>query len=248
MRKRIGIFFWMILIIIAGTAFADVEINESTFPDVRFRNVVTAYDTNYDNRLSDAEIASVRAINCSNKFISSLTGIEYFTALEELNCWYNSITALDLSQNTALKKLNCGYNEITVLNLNRNSLLEELECGQNPLTSLDLWGNPGLKRLYAATVPLTTLDLTSNTELVEVQVCKNVPGLSSLILGHHDQLETLICFGNSLSEIDVSNCPALVHLDVSMNPQLEKLDCSSHQLETLKVSNSNFPCAQQRAR
>lgn len=69
----------------AGQAWSSVEINESNFPDETFRNLVRNFDVNSDGTLSDEEIAGVnKDINVYDKNITSLKGIEYFTALEML--------------------------------------------------------------------------------------------------------------------------------------------------------------------
>lgn len=91
-------------------AFADVDINETNFPDANFRSYVSSNcDTDSSGTLSDAEIATVTDIDVSYKAISSLKGIEYFTALTRLSCSKNKLTALDLSNNTALTDLVCDF-------------------------------------------------------------------------------------------------------------------------------------------
>ena len=65
---------------------AGVTIDNTNFPDANFRTVVKKFDTNQDSSLSDTEIAAVKKINCSNKGITNLKGIEYFTSLNILRC------------------------------------------------------------------------------------------------------------------------------------------------------------------
>ena len=117
---------------------AGVTIDNTNFPDANFRTVVKKFDTNQDSSLSDTEIAAVKKINCSNKGITNLKGIEYFTSLNILWCTDNQLTALDVSENTALTKLNCCFNKLTSLDVSKNTALTDLECRNNQLTSLDL--------------------------------------------------------------------------------------------------------------
>ena len=117
---------------------AGVTIDNTNFPDANFRTVVKKFDTNQDSSLSDTEIAAVKKINCSNKGITNLKGIEYFTSLNILWCTDNQLTALDVSENTALTKLNCCFNKLTSLDVSKNMALTELYCNDNQLTSLDL--------------------------------------------------------------------------------------------------------------
>ena len=82
-----------------------IAINAANFPDANFRTVVSTFDKNGDGKLNEAEIAAVTAIYCDKKNISSLKGIECFTALTTLWCYGNQLTALDVSKNTALMEL-----------------------------------------------------------------------------------------------------------------------------------------------
>lgn len=97
-------------------AWADVEINDQTFPDEKFRSYVStkAIDSDRSGTLSDDEIASVTSLNVVNRSITDLTGIEYFTALTELKCYNNKLTALNLSNNKALTYVSCYCNQIQV--------------------------------------------------------------------------------------------------------------------------------------
>ena len=91
-----------------AAAAGDVAINETNFPDDIFRSYVSEiFDQNGDGILSPDEIENAISIDCSWKGISSLKGIEYFTAINTLYCGHNQLTALDVSRNTALKTLGC---------------------------------------------------------------------------------------------------------------------------------------------
>lgn len=117
----------------------DVEINEANFPDANFwRYVQTEFDTDENDRLSSAEIAAVKQIIASTKGIKNLKGIEFFTALETLNCVQCELTELDVSQNSKLERLYCRNNMLAVLDVSKNSKLARIDCGKNGLTSLNL--------------------------------------------------------------------------------------------------------------
>ena len=186
---------------------SDYILISNAFPDDVFREYVTQFDTNQDGYLSVEEREVVKEIEIVAKELQSLTGIEYFTNLEELSCSSNQLSELDLWNNTALTYLNCNYNELTYLNVSTCTVLEELACGSNQLTSLDLSNNPALTRLYCGSWwggnLLTELILTNNTALTYVG-----------------------CGNNQLRSLDVSKCIAL-----------EELDCSSNELISLDVSN-----------
>ena len=199
-KKLLSILLSLVMVVgllpTAVLATGEVAINETNFPDEKFRNyVLTEFDKNSDSKLSSEEIAAVTKIEANNKGIKSLDGVGFFTALETLNCWGNELTGLDLSKNTALKELQCSNSKLQSLDLSQNTNLTDLYCGKNPLTTLDLSKNTKLKVLNCSGfgnkhVELTELDLSQNTAL-----------------------ESLDCSLNELKQLNVSGCTALVKLD-----------------------------------
>ena len=225
---------------------AGVTIDNTNFPDANFRTVVKKFDTNQDSSLSDTEIAAVKKINCSNKGITNLKGIEYFTSLNILWCTDNQLTALDVSENTALTKLNCCFNKLTSLDVSKNTALTILECNANRLTSLDVSKNTALTELNCSINKLTALDVSKNTALTELYCNDNQ--LTSLDVSKNTALISLSCVCNQLTSLDVSkntaltilecNANRLTSLDVSKNTALTKLNCSINKLTALDVSKN----------
>ena len=225
---------------------AGVTIDNTNFPDANFRTVVKKFDTNQDSSLSDTEIAAVKKINCSNKGITNLKGIEYFTSLNILWCTDNQLTALDVSENTALTKLNCCFNKLTSLDVSKNTALTILECHVNRLTSLDVSKNTALTELNCSINKLTALDVSKNTALTELYCNDNQ--LTSLDVSKNTALISLSCVCNQLTSLDVSkntaltelNCSInkLTSLDVSKNTALTGLKCRNNQLTVLDVSKN----------
>ena len=227
---------------------AGVTIDNTNFPDANFRTVVKKFDTNQDSSLSDTEIAAVKKINCSNKGITNLKGIEYFTSLNILRCTDNQLTALDVSENTALTKLNCCFNKLTSLDVSKNTALTKLNCSINELTFLDVSKNTALTKLYCNENQLTSLDVSKNTALLYL-TC-DVNQLTSLDVSKNTALQILNCNYNQLTVLDVSKNTALTGLkcrnnqltvlDVSKNTALTDLECRNNQLTSLDVSNTNM--------
>lgn len=180
-------------IAVSSRASADgIAVNAVNFPDDTFRSYVSSnFDTNKDGRLSDAEIAGATTIDVSGKGISSLKGVEYFTALTELYCHINNLTVLDVSKNTALYGLACYSNNLNTLDMSKNTALTELSCENNQLITLDLSKNTALTQLDCRDNNLTTLDLSKNTALTELNCSTN--RLTVLDLGDNTALTTLYC-------------------------------------------------------
>ena len=183
----------------------------SNFPDPTFRDYVrNSFDENDDSTLSSSEIAAIVSMDCSWLDLNSLKGIGYFTALENLDCSYNNLTALDLSQNTALKNLSCEANDLLSLNVSNNTALTYLDCSSNPLTSLDVSNNKALVYLSCTWMELSSLDVSKNTKLEYLAARSN--NLTSLDVSKNTKLKDLNCIENSIGTLNVSCCPDLLFL------------------------------------
>jgi len=142
-----------------------VYINATNFPDAAFRNYVGDFDLNSNGYLTENEIDAVTEISVPMMNITSLKGIEYFTALTTLVCNSNKLTALDVTKNTALENLICVGNQLSALNVANCTTLYTLDCSENKLTTLDVTKNTALQMLYCNDNQLTALDMTANTSL-----------------------------------------------------------------------------------
>lgn len=231
-------------------AWADVGINAENFPDDIFREYVRSkYDTDSDDILSEAEIARAKHIRVGLFItplygdISSLKGVEYFTALTSLECAFNKLTELDLSKNTALTYLDCYHNQLTALDVSRNVALTELICGYNQIAELGVSKNTALTALWCENNQLTELNVSKNTALDALHCHNNQ--LTALDVSKNTSLTSILCSYNQLTELDVSNNTALTalhcnnnqltELDVSNNVSLEVLFCSNNQLIKLDL-------------
>ena len=224
-----------------------IAINEKNFPDENFRDYVAGeWDKNQDKYFSPSEIANAKWISCDNKEISNLKGIEFFTNIWLLECYYNNLTTIDLSHNKKLSYINCHHNQLKELDVSGLPLLKTFYCGHNALPSIDVSKNEKLEDFDCQDNHLDTLDVSQNKELVklscgdnnltELDVSENKKlkelwfyrdNLSNLDLGNQIELEVLSCVGNPLSVLDVSANTKLKKLFVS-NTNLTSLDAKNH--------------------
>ncbi len=154
----------------AGAAKDDIVY----FPDANFKAYLVAkFDLNKDGEISRYEASLIAQINCSEKNIQSLEGIQYCTALYSLDCSSNQLTALDVSNNTKLDVLECSSNQLTVLDVSDNKVLSCLYCNSNKLTALDVSNNTKLDVLECDENQLTALDVSNNTTLSVLKCHKN---------------------------------------------------------------------------
>lgn len=192
------------------------------------------------------KIATITELFLSAGSLTSLQGIEYFESLTRLDCPYNQLMSLDLSQNTALTKLNCYNNKLTSLDVSQNTALTDLSCSSNQLTALDVSRNTELIFLDCYSNELTTLDVSRNTALTDLRCDYNQ--LTTLDVSRNTALTLLFCSENQLTALDVSphtelkylSCSSnpLKTLDVSRNTKLINLYCISNELTSLDVSQN----------
>lgn len=222
----------MLAVLMCPASWADVAVDAVNFPDTYFRGYVRRnFDKDNNGVLSDGEIAAVKYIAVggygtieykqnasgggaasytSRYHIKSLKGIEYFTALEVLDCSFNWLETLDLSGLPSLVYLNCAFNGLKTLNVRDNTALKVLWCCINNITALDLSGNTELQELYCYNNPLTTLDVSHNSKL-GVLFCSGC-GLTALDISNNPLLWSLSCGKNTIRTLDISNNSALVEL------------------------------------
>jgi len=205
-------------------------------------------DTNNDGEIQVTEAESVLRLRVHSQDISSLEGIQDFTNLEELFCFDNQLTSMNVTQNEYLQYLWCTSNQLTNLNVTQNQNLERLIFLENQLTSIDVTQNLQLEKLSFYGNQLLSLDVTQNPNLEELSCSSNQ--LTSLNVTQNPNLEKLTCWNNQISSLDLSQNPnlvdlslgnnALISLDISQSPNLEKLWFSNNQLLiNLNIKNGN---------
>jgi hypothetical protein len=236
-----------LLYLFLALGISSVSFGQTTLiPDPNFEQALIdlGYDTlPIDGSVPTANISNVASLNVNSQNISDLTGIEDFSALEDLSCAANQLTSLDVSNNPSLAILFCGLNQLTSLDVSNNSALTELYLYENQLTSLDVSNNPSLAFLFCDGNQLTSLDVSNNPSLV-VLVCSQNQ-LTSLDVSNNPSLDGLFCDGNQLTSLDVSNNPSLVVLVCSQN-QLTSLDVRNEAntliIEFFAFDNPNLTC------
>lgn len=151
---------------------AVVAINTTNFPDANFRSYVSSNcDTDGNGWLDESEIAATTYLGISDKSISDLTGISYFTELTELFCSNNNLTTLDLKYNTRLNSLNCSNNKLTSMSVLGLENLEWLNCSNNNLGTLNLSTCSKMRFLDCSGNRLSTLTMQGGSIGVPRVLC-----------------------------------------------------------------------------
>lgn len=235
------------------------------FPDKALETYMLAnYDDDYDGVISIAEADNVTTVNCANKGVSDLTGLESCTNLVYLNCSNNNIKVVDCHTLAKLESLSCYGNPVEVLDLTNCSVLQSLFL-QNVSTnavsgttiSVDRYDQAASLKFSVANTPFKTLTVVNSSVLTDLNVLSNDnvdvfngygnTALTNLSLSPY--FKKVYAYGCSVLEgTDVSDISGLtvldLHgcnlqtLDVESNPELLTLDCSSNQLTKLNVDNN----------
>ncbi len=201
--------------------------------------------------ITEKEVSGITSLNLTNGYVSddvkltSMQGIEYFTALTSLECSDNLLATLDVSGCKALTNLVCSNNStLTSLDLNGCTALTSLDCSSNKLTSLDVSECVALTTLLCNNNELTSLDVSQNMKLTMLRCWVNQ--LISLNVNGCRELSTLQCSNNKLTNLDASGCAKLTRLECNENQltsldlngctALESLRCSENQLTSFDVS------------
>ena len=247
MKKKILLMTACLLI--TRSAFTQVEINETNFPDVNFRSFLLEQPYGEDGIITDTEMADITDINVYGRNISDLTGIKIFANLTRLWCSNNPLTSLDLSGLTKIDYLVCTDNPLTSLDVSGLTNLANLFCYKNQLTNLNVSRLTNLEAVYCFDNQLATIDLTGLTNLKYLDCSNNQ--FTSLDVSGLTKLINLICENNQLTSLNVSGLSnleylwceynQLIFLDLTgLNPLIRFLGYSQHPTLTLTGSDDKY--------
>ncbi|CAI2161571.1 13862_t:CDS:10 [Funneliformis geosporum] len=149
-----------------------------------------------------------------------------FINLETLNCSYNQLTNIDLSNCKKLKEIDCGYNKLTKLDLTGLNDLKEVICCNNYLESFD----------YSSLNPekLTNLNITANKLSEQDLTVFNIQQGFSInrFVGSLEPLKNL----TKLRNLNISNIDIDAHLEY-LPTSIELVRCASQERSESKVKN-----------
>ncbi len=198
----------------------------SSFTDSKFLAAVRSKLGKYSSDpIYTADVAGITDLGIVGKGITSLAGIEHFTALITLDCSNNQLTALDVSGLTELDVVKCSKNKLTTLNVSGLTKLTELSCNENYLTVLDVSSSTEMVVLSCYENKLTALNVSGLTNLTKLYCRANQ--ITALDVSGSTKLTELICSENRLTALDVSRLP-----------KLDELYCSDNLLTGLVLNGS----------
>lgn len=147
--------------------------------DGTYFTVGTVIDTNGNGEIEFSEATEIDYLNVSTYFgspssISSIQGIEAFVNLKLLNCSYNIINTLEVSNLTNLQYFICNDNLLTSLNLSGLNYLKSIRCSGNLLTDVDFSVLPLLESAGCASNQFVSLDFSNNLFFYDLGAANNL--------------------------------------------------------------------------
>ena len=250
---------------IALLYFTDVKAQYVTIPDANFAAYLqSAIPSAMNGNLMDTTNMAVTikdSLIVSKRNITNLSGVQYFSSLQYLNCDSNAITTIPKLP-TSLTYLDCSHNQLTSLPPLPNTL-SLLYCYSNQLTSLPPLPNSldtvicyynQLSNLPALPSSLLLLWCNSN-QLVSLPTLPN--SIQSLACDYNQitslpilppSLQELYCDHNQLANLPaLPNALSLLYCDSNqltslptLPNSLESLYCKSNQLTSLPTFPSSL--------
>ncbi|NLR89972.1 lamin tail domain-containing protein [Flammeovirga agarivorans] len=180
------------------------------------------------------DVAGVTTLDISNKGISKISEISYFTSLESLDASANSIDTIDVSTNNSLTILTAdhsgsGLGELVSLSLPAS--IDSVDIYRFAGATVDITSCPNLVRFDAEQSTITSIDLSGNPELKIFRVRQYNSGqwdaglgLTTIDFSNNPKLEDVYLFRNQLGASnditwwDESEGSVLTSLDLGSNP------------------------------
>lgn len=247
---------------------ADPQKEIIEFPDLNLKKYLLAlYDEDGDEQISVGESEIIDNINCAEKNISDLSGLEKCSNLKYLNCNGNYISELILPDLQKLETIVAYNNPIEKIIVNNDVTLKKLylnDAKTNALSgdSISINAYNQSETLYLAFrgTNVTSLELTNSSTLKSFNISENIQLtnldasgnclVASIDVTPLAKLEKIIvkdCCLESLSidcntNLKVVNCSnnKITSLNVDNNLQLTELYCSNNLLKSLRVSNNSL--------
>ena len=216
-------------------------------PDSNFEQYLIDHGLDPDNTINGQVLTSaidtVKLLDLNSShapFISDLSGIEDFIALERLDISGQLIDTLHLNGNLRLKSLNAFACLLMYLDLSRNDSLQYLNlfyAGSSQMSSrvlLDITHLHQLDTLITGSNFYDILDLTHNTRL-RFLIYSNTNFNDRV--GFYNQLDTLDLSANTLLEHLELNFIPIAHLILPPAPNLTWLELADQDFTSINLAS-----------
>ena len=195
--------------VVSSDTFSE-HCNETYVPDDNFEAFLESNGMGNgianDDYVTTAKISSVTSLDISSQSISDLTGLEAFTALENLSVANNSLTTINVSSNINLQILNVSQNAITSVDISALTGLTNLNVSQTSLNALNISSNTGLTNLNIANTSISSMELSNHTAITVFDAQNAALTFLNIKNGANTSITSFNITGNTnLSCVNVDN-------------------------------------------
>lgn len=242
-----------------------LESSDGEFVAKNLNDEWVAIDTNNNGQIEISEAEQIKSLllysESSGITFSNITGIKFFTNLEEINIQRHNISFADFSSMESLKNITFRQNNTEVVLLNNMVSLSYLDLTGNNFSNLLISDLPNLKKvelggmlneLKMENLPaLDTLN-AGNTSLREISF-QNTNNLKYLNvtkaqLQHNsfsnlpnlEELWAYETFETGTTEVDISQLTSLKKVTFSINNLESIIYPQNNSIEYLDISFNNF--------
>ena len=218
-----------------------------TFNDPNLKKyMIGVYDSDNDGEISTLEAVDVTRVECPNKSVSDIAGLERCKNLTYLDISGNDVAVIDLPNMGQLETVKAYGNPVEKLVLNNDNALNALYLQQEDLNaisgtaiSIDHYDQATTLYLAFSGTRFKTLSLTDSQNLTSIDITENTQ-LAELKASGNSLISTMnVSNFSDLTSLDIREC-ALTELNVETNTKLVKLLASGNHLSSVDLSNNVF--------
>ena len=199
-----------------------VKSDNVIIPDAALRQYLVAnYDDDNDGEISVEESYNITMVNCSNKGVADLTGLEACAKLVTLTCSNNNIKTIDLPNLYELRTVTCDGNPVEKINLDNCSALQYLN----------------LQGVTTNAISGTTISIDNYTQAKTFDISVKGTPFRTFKFRNDPDL-TAIVFLGEFTTVDLYGCSILDGIDVSTLTDLKSLDVQKCKLQSLDVTHN----------
>lgn len=175
MRQKSPFFILLICVMLPAVAYSQDKYLH--FEDIKFEQALLSHnpviDTDNDGRISEKEATSFAGeLNIENRGVSVVEEIACFKNITKLSCAYNKLQYIPFGIHPRLAVVNCDYNRLIDLDVTELTALTRLSCVSNRLTFLSLIRNLKISEIDCRLTPIAEVYVNRKTNHIALKIQK----------------------------------------------------------------------------
>lgn len=175
MRRKSSFFILLMYVMLPAVAYSQDKYLH--FEDIKFEQALLSHnpmiDTDNDGRISEKEAASFAGeLNIENRGVSAVEEIACFKNITKLSCAYNKLQHIPFGIHPRLAVVNCDYNRLIDLDVTELTALTRLSCVSNRLTFLSLIRNLKISEIDCRLTPIVEIYINRKTNHIALKIQK----------------------------------------------------------------------------